>query len=393
MRSIVSLFMFGAISLAGVAQTPDTFTTEFIFPKQGEHCHSSTIAELENGDLIAAWFQGSGERNSDDVRVLGARRAKGSEGWSEPFLMADTPNVPDCNPVLHVDPEGRMWLYWVGVIANQWESCLLFYRRADSPVGTGAPDWSWQGTAILQPGEDFADQLKAGFKELGYEQEMWAEYAPPYDELLVEAAHDKLKRRIGWMTRAHMHTLPNGRVLMPLYSDGFNVSIVAYSDDNMATWTMSEPIVGLGPIQPAIARKEDGTLVAFMRDSGPMPKQVMRATSEDNGETWSVARDIDRKGSSASVQVRVLESGEWVLIHNDVIDGRHQLALSVSADEGETWSHKHYLVKEARDAGGFSYPSIIQTGDGLVHATFSHHTPEGRTIGHSVINPDWLVNP
>lgn len=44
-----------------------------IFPLQEQHCHGSTVVELPNGDLLAAWFQGSGERKSDDVIILGSR--------------------------------------------------------------------------------------------------------------------------------------------------------------------------------------------------------------------------------------------------------------------------------------------------------------------------------
>ena len=32
-----------------------------IFPLVSQHVHGSTIVELPNGDLLAAWFQGSGE--------------------------------------------------------------------------------------------------------------------------------------------------------------------------------------------------------------------------------------------------------------------------------------------------------------------------------------------
>ena len=42
-------------------------TAELIFPPQAKHVHSSTIEELPNGDLIAAWFYGSGERRANDV--------------------------------------------------------------------------------------------------------------------------------------------------------------------------------------------------------------------------------------------------------------------------------------------------------------------------------------
>ncbi len=39
--------------------------------------HSSSIIELPNGDMMACWFEGSGERNANDVQVKGARLKKG----------------------------------------------------------------------------------------------------------------------------------------------------------------------------------------------------------------------------------------------------------------------------------------------------------------------------
>ena len=76
---------------------------ELIFAPQHKHTHGSSIVALPNGDLIVAWFQGSGERKSDDVRIMGARLGKGEKEWSKPFLMADTPGLPDCNPVLFLN--------------------------------------------------------------------------------------------------------------------------------------------------------------------------------------------------------------------------------------------------------------------------------------------------
>ena len=305
--------------------------------------------------------------------------------------MADTPNVPDCNPVLFLDRQERVWLFWIAVVANAWESSLLTYRRADTWDGQGPPEWSWQGVILLQPGEAFAEQLKAGFQELGYEQSMWAEYAKPYDEMLVEAAGDKLKRRLGWMTRTHVHTLASGRILLPLYSDGFNVSMTAYSDDDGDTWHAGAPIVGLGPIQPAVVAKQDGTLVAYMRDSGPPPARIMRAQSEDNGETWTVARDTNLLGSGASVQVRALRDGRWVIVHNDTPFGRNRLAVTMSDDEGEDWKWTRHLEESKGGRDSFAYPSIIQTRDGRIHITYSYKTAAGGAIAHATLDPDWIT--
>ena len=50
-----------------------------------EHVHSSSIVELPDGTLLAAWFQGSGERDADDVRIMGARKPADTAEWGEPF--------------------------------------------------------------------------------------------------------------------------------------------------------------------------------------------------------------------------------------------------------------------------------------------------------------------
>lgn len=379
-----------ALALTAAVSAESIRETQLIFPPQEKHCHGSSIAELPNGDLLAVWFYGSGERSADDVRIQGARLKGGAAQWSPVFEMADTPMKPDCNPVLHLYSQDRLWLVWIAVVANQWETSLLKYRRASQLDDDGAPEWDWQDVILLQPGEGFAGQLEAGFDAIGYDQDMWAEYALPYDELLVDAAQDKLKRRIGWMTRGHIVELESGRMLLPLYSDGFNVSLVARSDDGGETWLTSNPIVGLGPIQPSIAQQADGGLVAYMRDSGPDPRMVQRAESEDGGETWSTSRDTELLGSSASVQVVTLADGRWVLVHNDTPFGRHRLAVSISDDEGETWTTRH--VEEANvGAGSYAYPAIIQASDGNLHLTYTHNEEPGKTIAHTVISPDWIT--
>jgi hypothetical protein len=45
------------------------------------------------------------------------------------------------------------------------------------------------------------------------------------------------------MTRTHPLILPSGRMLVPLYSDGFNASLMAISDDDGQTWRASLPTI------------------------------------------------------------------------------------------------------------------------------------------------------
>jgi len=384
-------FLFVAVLAATMAAGAEPlFNTQNIFPLQDKHVHGSSIVECSNGDLLACWFHGSGERTADDVCVQGARLPKGAQAWSAVFTMADTPDIPDCNPVLFIDSRQRLWLFYIPVLAHRWECCQLKYRRAEDYLDDGPPKWSWQDVIILKPGEVFAKTIEEKFDELHFEEGMWGEYALPYRRLIIEAAKDPYKRQTGWMTRIHPTVLPSGRILLPLYSDGFNLSLVAISDDEGEHWRASLPIVGLGPTQPTIVQKKDGALVAYLRDSGDPPQRVQVSTSHDDGESWSASVDTDIPNPDSSLEVVPLEDGRWLMIHNDTEHGRHRLTASLSDDEGATWKWKHQL-EPSDDAGrSFAYPSVIQTPDGLIHMTYSCSAASGKCIRHAVLNVQWI---
>jgi len=361
-----------------------------IFPMQGKHVHSSSIVECPNGDFLACWFHGSGERTANDVVLQGARLKKGSKKWVPVFLMADTPDFPDCNPVLFIDRTERLWLFWITVRASGWEHSILKYRTSNNYQRPGAPKWDWQDIILLKPGETFAKTIESVFKELITEEPMWAEYAPLYSTMIIEAAKDKAKRQIGWMTRTHPTVLPSGRILLPLYSDGFNVCLVAISDDNGKHWRASKPIVGLGPIQPSIVRKKDGTLVAYMRDSGNEPYRVLISKSTDDGESWSPAIDTNIPNPGSSLEAIALKDGRWVMVYNDTEHGRHSLAAALSDDEGKTWKWKRHIGRSDNRKKSFAYPSLIQAKNGLIHLTYSYREQGKAAIRHCIFSADWI---
>jgi len=351
-----------------------------IFPVQDKHVHSSSIIECPNGDLLATWFYGSGERTANDVRIQGARLKKGASAWGPVFEMADTPDLPDCNPVLFIDADEKLWLFWMVVHTNRWERTILKYRTSTDYQGEGAPKWDWQDIILLKPGESFKDDLKAGFQEIAYPEPMWAVYAEAYTKMLVDSADDPIKTDIGWMTRTPILTLKSGRIIIPLYSDGYNVSLVAYSDDRGETWTCSKPIVGLGNIQPAIVEREDGTLMAYMRDNGVEPKRIIEASSTDGGETWTIGTDMIFPNPGASVTACDMGGGKWVLVYNDAERGRHNLAIALSEDEGRTWPITKTLENSEDRKGSFGYPTVLRGSDGNVHLSYSYRGPEGASI-------------
>jgi predicted glycoside hydrolase/deacetylase ChbG (UPF0249 family)/predicted neuraminidase len=364
---------------------------EIIFPLQGEHTHGSSIVALPNGDLLAAWFQGNGERSADNVRIMGARLKKGTRTWTVPFLMADTKDIPDCNPVLFLNKKGKLFLFWIAVQANKWENAILRVRTSTNFLGNEAPVWEWQDNILLKPNDNFAKEVEKRFEELPENEAGWAAYAPKYDDLIKEASKDLTKRSFGWMTRIHPITLEGGRILLPLYSDGLNMSMVAISDDDGATWRPSLPIVGRGPIQPALSVRKNGDVVAYMRDSGDSPTRVQIAVSTDQGESWSAAQKSEIP-NEASVELCVLKDGKWAFLGNDVNGGRYQLSLYLSDDEGKTWKWKELIEYSKDRKESYSYPCLIQTPDGLLNMSFSYSAGDHKeSIKHVVVDPDKIA--
>ena len=377
------------LMIIGIIYPKDTIVKTPIFPYQNKHVHASSVVEAPNGDLIACWFYGSGERTANDVLVQGSRLKKSAKEWDPVFIMADTPDLPDCNPVLFINPNDELMLFWIAVRANGWENSILRYKISSDYDKTGAPKWNWQDIIILKPGESFYRSIKKAFED-NYSNPGWAEYALPYEKLITAAAADKEKRQKGWMTRIHPTVLSSGRILLPLYSDGFNVALAAISDDDGKSWRASNPIVGFGPIQPTFAKRKDGSIMAYLRDSGAAPQRIMMSESSDQGETWSFAIDTDIPNPGSSLEVTVLKNGHWVMAYNDTEDNRNSWAVSLSEDEGKTWKWKRHIGQAADQSESFSYPSLIQTKDGKLHLTYSYGNPSGKTIMHASFDEKWI---
>lgn len=378
---LISLCFFFLQSNAQIVQQT------LVFPPQSQHVHASSLVSLSNGDMLITWFQGSGERKEDDVKIMGARLKKGQKTWSAPFLMADTPHLPDCNPVLFLNKSGKLFLVWIAVQANLWEQSILKVRTSVDYLKEGAPVWNWQDNILLKPDAKFADEVAAKFKELPESTSGWAGYAPKYDEMIVEASKDPSKRSIGWMTRIKPLIMPDGKIILPLYSDGYNFSIMAISKDDGASWLPGLPLVGKGPIQPAVVARKNGNLVAYLRDSGDGPTRVHISESSDQGESWTLSKKTDIP-NTASVELLALKDGRWAFLGNDIDDGRYKINLILSGDESKTWTSRVVLEDDTTKKGGFSYPSLIQTNDGLLHLSYSHHAEKGKkSIKYVVVDP------
>ncbi len=421
----------------------------FIFPEQWkDHVHSSSIVELSDGSLLAAWFQGSGECKADDVRIMGARKAAQTAEWGEPFLLADTPGHPDCNPVLWIDNGDRLWLFWSVILSNEWESSLVKYRISTNYLAmNGPPEWDWQDNVHLKPA-DFPQHMLSGWRQLigtvlfaprAIRAELsgssftarlsnglkllvalllvlmapaavhvwrrrrtgrsgWRRFALRTSALYASSlvvvgvaalgyfslqAQSRLNQRLGWMTANKPVELATGEIVLPLYSDRFLSSIMAISSDRGSSWQASEPLVGYGNIQPSLVENTSGELVAWMRENG-LRKRVRYSASADRGRSWSPVKESQLPNPGTKVAVTALDSGDWLVAYNPLVDGRHSLSVAISDDEGETWRPFYHLEDTSPEEGEFSYPCLTQTSDGSIHVTYTYRQSQNGALRKSI---------
>ena len=143
-----------------VYENPAMGTVEAMLPP-GPYAtaHAPTLLELENGDLLCAWFAGSYE-GSADVSVICSRLEKGSGRWSEPVLVSGDPHRSEQNPSLFLAPGGEVWAMYTAQLDRmegkdnmQFTSVVRRQRSTDGGRTWGTYDvvFPEEGTFCRQP--------------------------------------------------------------------------------------------------------------------------------------------------------------------------------------------------------------------------------------------------
>jgi len=408
-RLFLTLAVLALVEMASAVDLPE-HRGELIFPLRADANHAPAIVECPNGDLIASWYR---RRSAEDVAVYGARKRAGESVWSDEFLMVETLGIQGGNTCMMIDPESRLWLFWPVFIANTSASALPNYRFSRDYTGDGPPKWAWQGAIYLKPAGFSAEFKKVSREWRQAREELIQNLSPterdqlrereqrsrvPSPEQIAARIDDKIFQRLGWSVRCKPTLMPPsskhpyGRILLPLYSDTLSVGMMAISDDKGSNWLASKPIIGEGAIQPTVLVRNDGTLVAYMRDNGGSG-HIKVSESKDDGQTWGTVTLSELANPGAGIDGVRLTNGHFCLVYNDTERGRQSLAVSISEDEGRTWKYTRHL--EHRLNGTYQYPCLIQGRESNLHVIYSYFAPstattEASSIKHVAFNEDWV---
>ncbi len=385
--------MTGGLPLAETS----LYRERFIFSENRGHVHASSVVETPNGSLIAVWYEngptndtyyyrGGDEDKADDVRIGGARWRPGSASWDAPFVISDTFGVSDNNPALGIDAQKRLWLVHatlLAVPARTWGSALLQYKVSSDYESPGPP--KWERSSVLVPKPDGIDEMIAraaddARRSAGRQSPQGVQRARD----LLDRLDDPFARRLGWMPRVHPVAVRDGSFIVPLANENFNMAAMAITRDGGETWTFSRPVPGLGIMQPSIVQLRDGRLLAFFRDASSTHR-IKRSESADGGMTWSTVTATTLPNPGGGIEAIALASGDLAIVYNDKESSpRDRLAVSISQDEGKTWTWTRHL--ENTPGQRFDYPSIVQGRDGSLHVTYTYNL---KTIKHVTFNEAW----
>jgi predicted neuraminidase len=336
---IAILFVAGPLAPA-FAETDIKIERLFGPEIPGEYKHPASITELDNGDLYVVYYGGSGEYSSDTA-VHGSRLAKGSDQWTRPAIIADTPGRSEGNAVVWQAPDGLVWLFYITNYGATWSSSRIKYKLSKDRAQT------WSDSDILT-------------------------------------------FELGSMVRGRPIVLADGDYLLPVYHETGEdrertaedtCSYFFRYDQTTKTWSESSRIHSPnGNLQPAVAQVTDDFLVAYCRPGGdfePNPKRfVIRSESRDGGRTWSGGKDSEFPNPNSAVEFIKLRNGHLLLVYNDTnVGDRMPLTAAISTDNDKSYPHRRDLVNQPGDTA--AYPVAIQTQDGRIHVVY---TSQERTV-------------
>ena len=332
--------------------------SEFVFDPENAptpQCHSSTLVELPDGELAASWFGGTREPHVDNS-IWFSRTMNGK--WQKPIEVVDGSEGEEAdhrtgNPVLFQPRE-------------EGSPLLLFYKVVPREDG-GARNW-W---GLMTQSEDGGRTWTAPWK-LGTDSRLGSS-----PHLLGPVKNKPIQ-------------LPDGTIVCPSSSEheGWRVHFELTRDFGQ-TWEVIGPIndaKNFNAIQPSLLTYPDGRWQVLCRSKEGV---LAQSWSQDRGETWGPFTATHLPNPNSGTDAVTLQDGRQLLVYNHTLkrapypSNRSMLNVAISGD-GKKW--KPALTLE-QDKGEFSYPAVIQTGDGLVHITY---TWKRESIRHLVIAPDKL---
>jgi len=330
---------------------PPVYASRFVDAGSGiPRVHAASIVETDD-QLHVVWYAGSRE-GASDVSIWYSSFDYEAGRWSEDKKLFDRLSAQKAlgryikklgNPVLGVDANGRLWLYFVSVSAGGWSGSAINYSISADDGET----WSAPKRLVTSP---FFN--------------------------------------ISTLVRTQPFNFPDGTIGLPVYHEflGKFAELLRLSPEarvlgkDRISW-------GMTTLQPAIVSTGEKNLLALMRNGGNELEGVLSSRSNDNGKTWSPLETTGLASFDSSVAAIIDSENRLLLVFNNSKTNRNVLSLAVSTDSGKTWQVIHDFEKSKDKDNEYSYPSLLQDKNDEYHLVY---TWLRKRIKHVHFNEAWL---
>ena len=353
-RLTLALLVFGSI-IGGISDAGFTLIVApatHMFPRNTE----GSILELRDGRILLVWTQFYGGTSDHAAAVIaGMTSSDGGHTWSKPFLVQENvgrQNVMSAS-LIRLN-SGKIGLFYL--VKNSSSDLHLYARFSTDEART----WGDPKKVTLDEGYNIMN-----------------------NDRVVQLSNGRLLAPISYM--------PDCSKQDPL------VSFVLYSDDEGKTWKKSSPEIRVpkrGAMEPGVVELADGRVLMIIRTQ---MGQIYKSMSSDHGATWTEALPMGVRSPEAPASIkRIPGTKDLLLVWNDNYEPnkRHvaqrcPLTIGISRDNGETWS----IVKniETDPSKTWAYTSIAFVRDQVLLSYYETSSWErGLSLRFRSIPLKWL---
>jgi len=319
--------------------------------------HAASLIALKDGSIRAFWFAGSREGAADVVINTAVLDPK-TKSWAAPTVVIDRVGAEKGlsryiaklgNPVPARLADGRLQLFFVTVSIGGWAGSSISTMISDDEGST----WGRPQRLITSPLINLSTLVKSP--------------AVPFTDgrLGLPAYHE-------WV----------GRFGEFLRLDGTQV---------IDKRRMSS---GRSAIQPVMFVNAAQDATAYFRQTrrAGQPKQIPVSHTQNAGQSWQAATDLEIANPNAAVAGLTLQNGAHIVVLNNIEVGRHRLVLMMSNPKSGQWHVVEVLENDEALPDGqrkeFSYPYLISTNGNDAHLVY---TWDRKKIRHWYFASAWLT--
>ncbi len=289
------------------------------------------LIKLSDGAVMSVYSTPTSYAGKPGECYIAARTTRdGGKTWEPEREITRLPDGRSAHPTAFRARNGTMHLFFLGYKQHAWD------RKTENPTENTRSDlWT------VRSGDEGKTWSKPQMIFKGYTGSTNGAEETSGGNLVVPFSH---------------YVANPGRL----------VSRTVVSRDGGKTWTPSNQIdIGgagdhAGAVEPCVIELKDKRLWMVIRTAR---KFFWESFSEDGGLTWSEAKPTKIRSSHSPGHVIRMADGRLALAWNP--DGRKELSLAFSQDEGHTWTDSVVVAR-----GLATYPFILENQPGELWVGF-----------------------